>query len=373
MKILFCDNALDSFLNFRGAVIQALIAEGHKGVLAVPRSAALQGGPAQIPEGLDVRFVDMAGTGSNPFSDLRYMRSLKTIMRTEKPDVVFTYTIKPNVYGSLAAHSLKIPSVAMVAGLGYAFAGNTWKHRLGRALLKAGLRKARRVIVLNDSNRRRLLEDGFVTPGRIILFPGGEGVDTAKYTFTEDVYATPRFLMVARVLYDKGYTEYVEAARMVKANYPQAIFDLLGPMAEESPMGVPGPVVEAHCREGVINYLGETTDVIPYVKQPGVVEVLVSSYHEGFNRSLMEACAMGRVCISSDIPGCREIIQHGHNGLQVPPKDPRALARAMTAILEMPATERQSMAKAGRSLAESRFDINRVIDNYREIISGFGI
>ena len=367
MKVLFCDNGLNPFLNFRGYVASHFHAKGYEVALIIPESTCNDNNLGKTPEYLHLYKVQMNRNGSNPFDDIIYYKTLLRLFKEITPDIIFTYTIKPNIYGSIAAHHLKIPVVAMVAGLGYAFSCNSLKHKLGRILYKYGLRKANKVIVLNQSNLEILKNNGFVRPENIILFEGGEGVDLNHFNFVNDDYTDTRFLMVARVLYDRGYTEYVEAAKIVKQKHPHVKVELLGPLAEDSPMGVPSHIVKSDNDSGYIKYLGETDDVIKYVGLNGVV-VVVSSYHEGFNRSLMEACAMGRICISSNIPGCREIVENNYNGYLVNPKDSTSLANAMNSLIEASPEARKRMANNSYNKAKSIFDVKFVLKKYDEIL-----
>lgn len=369
MRILFCDNGLEPFLNFRGYIARHFHELGYEVGVIVPQSTCTDKLMANVPSYLTVHPLAMNRNGSNPISDWIYYKGLLHIFKSVKPDIIFVYTIKPNIYGSIAAHKLGIPVVAMVAGLGYAFSGNSLKHRLGRRLYGYGLRRANKVIVLNDSNYKILLTKKFVNEENLILFEGGEGVDLNQFAFREDDYETVRFLMVARVLYDKGYSEYVEAARIVKKRYPDIKVELLGPLAEDSPMGVPADIVKKDHNDGIITYLGETNDVPAFVGLNGVVVVVVSSYHEGFNRSLMEACAMGRICITSDIPGCKEIVKEGYNGYLVPPKNSVALANAMIKIIESSQEERKALAVNSNKRAKKIFDVHFVFKKYDKIIS----
>lgn len=370
MRILFCDNNLKSFLNFRGFVVNHFLAKGWDACVVVPESTCSPDVLNRCPDRLRVIPTDVNQNSSNPLSDLRYAANLYRYLKDFKPDIVFTYTIKPNIYCSLAAKLLNIPVVAMVAGLGYVFSGNNLKLKLARRLYKLGLKASNKVIVLNQTNAQILQSNGFAASKKLILFEGGEGVDLEQFTYKADSYETIRFLMVARVLYDKGYTEYVEAAKIVRKKYPNLQIELLGPLDESSPMAVPRAVVEHDHESGVITYLGVTDDVASYLSQPGVV-VVVSSYHEGFNRSLMEACAMGRICITSNIPGCKEIISNGVNGYLVEPKDSQALAEAMLHIIELEPSERAKMSIASHSKAQTTFDVKTVCDRYDAIISEF--
>ncbi len=367
MKILFCDNGLGPFLNFRGYVADYYHKRGNEVGVIVPKSTCDEQTKKKIPDYLSVYPVEMNRNSSNPLSDVHYYKALYSLFRKIKPDIIFLYTIKPNIYGSIAAHKLGIPVVAMVAGLGYAFSGDSLKHKLGRFLYRYGLRKANRVIALNQSNAEKLLNNGFVERKNLILFKGGEGVDLKQYKFCNDSYETVRFLMVARVLYDKGYTEYVEAAKIVKAKYPNIRIELLGSLAEDSPMGVPARIVKKDDDEGYIKYLGVTDDVPAIVGEQGVV-IVISSYHEGFNRSLMEACAMGRICITSNIPGCKEIVEDGYNGLLVEPKDSESLSKAMLKIIESPVELRQNYRNNSYRKACEIFDVRHVFKEYDAII-----
>ena len=369
MKVLFCDNNLKFFLNFRKYIVEYLHNKGYELGAVVPSDSCTEKILNKKPKYLKVFPINMNGNSSNPFDDIIYFCKLFRIFKAENPNIIFVYTIKPNIYGSIAASMLNIPIVAMVAGLGYVFTGNGPTKTLGRMLYKFGLHKANNVIVLNETNKKTLIEGGYVKPENMILFDSGEGVDLNQFKYNPDAYESVRFLMVSRILYDKGYSEFVEAAKIVKDKYPNVKFELLGPLAEDSPTGVPKKVIDADQKNGFIEYLGETDDVPYYLRRHGVVSVLLSSYNEGFNRSLMEACAMGRICITSDTPGCKEIVDNGVTGILVKPKDSSALADAMIKIIEMPSSKRYEMSKASYKKASEHFDVRYVYKKYDYIIS----
>lgn len=368
MRILFCDNSLRAFWNFRGEVAKHFHKKGAEICLAVPENSFTTKDAECLPKYLKVYALRMNRNGSNPIDDIIFFHRLKDLFKSLHPDLIFTYTIKPNIYGSIAAHQLKIPVIAMVAGLGYVFSENSLKHRIGRFLYRLGLKKADKVIVLNESNKRTLLSGGYVDNKDLIVFRCGEGINLSQYTFYRDQYDNVKFLMVARVLYDKGYQEFVDAAQIVKRRYPNAEFELLGPLAEDSPMGVPYEVIRQHQEAGYISYLGETRDVTKYIKRNGTVSVLASKYLEGLNRSLMEACAMGRICITTEIAGCKEIVDDSVNGYLVKPHDAQELAEAMIRVIELTPAERRAMGTASRQKAEREFGVERVIDKYEEIL-----
>lgn len=367
MKILFCDNTIQQFLNFRGHIAQHFHDLGWETGVVVPESTCDDTIMDKVPSYLAVYPVDMDRNSSNPFSDIVYFNALLCIFKKTRPDIVFLYTIKPNIYGSIAAHLLNIKVVAVVAGLGYSFAGNTLKHKLVRLLYKFGVKKADKVIVLNESNYATLLDNGFATRDNLILFNGGEGVDLNEYPLVKDDYSQVRFLMVSRVLYDKGYTEYVDAAKIVRQHYPDIKIELLGPLDEASPMRVPSEIMMKDHDSGFITYLGETDDVTQYVGRDGTI-VVISSHHEGCNRSLMEACAMGRICIASNIPGCKELVEDNVNGYLSKIKDPHDLAACMLKVIADSPEKRREMARNSHLKAKNIFDIHFVIKKYDEII-----
>lgn len=362
-KIIFCDNSLHQLLNFRGPVFRHFARQGADVLLVAPPTCRY------TPELPNIRYipVPLDRSDTNPMSNLAYFFRLRKIYRREKPDIVFHYTIKPNIWGTLAARLTGCRSVAMVAGLGYVFSGKGVGKKLVRRLYKFGLRHADRVLVLNRPNLEKLVDERFVHPDRAVLLPGGEGVDLSRFPHVENRFESVRFLMIARVLYDKGYSEYVAASEIVRRRYPELEFGLLGPL-DDGPMGVPRGEVERDATAGKIVYYGETDDVPAYLSRDGVVLVLCSSYNEGLNRSLMEACAMGRPCITTDMPGCRETVDDGVNGYLVPKQNAGALADAILRFLALPQSEKRRMARESRRIAEERFDVEKAIAGYDRII-----
>ncbi len=368
MKLLFCDNTIWGLVNFREPVFRWFYEQGHEIVLVAPTDECTEM-KTSVPSYVKYVPVRLNRASKNPLADLRYLWRLRKIYRNERPDCIFHYTIKPNIYGSLAARSLGIRSVAMVAGLGYAFSRHGMMGAAVRSLYAAGLRCAERVFVLNEGNRTTLLHYRICKEHKMTLLAGGEGVDLERYSCQGGVAGGHTvFLMVARVLYDKGYSEFVEAARRVRETGRDAEFCLLGPVDESYPNAVPQSKLEQDVDAGYIRYLGFSREPQKIMGRPEVV-VVVSSYHEGMNRSLMEACALGRPIITTDIPGCREMVDEGKNGYLVPAKDATALTRAMLAYLDLPHERKAAMGRAGRDMAERKYDIKSVINEYARILS----
>ncbi|NVK93102.1 glycosyltransferase family 4 protein [Bacteroides sp. L10-4] len=366
-KILFCNNCLSGLIHFRKEVIDEYEKMGYEIVIVVAKQKVTEVELEKLSKKWKVNLVSLSPNSINPFSDLKYFWELYMIYKKELPDIIFHYTIKPNIYGTIAARLLKLPCVAMVAGLGYVFEGNSLKKRIGRSLYKFSLRRSNKIICLNAANAEVLLNGNYCKPNNLIWFKGGEGVNLDLYPYKPMRFETTKFLMIARVLYDKGYTEYVEAAKIIKRKYPNIEIELLGALATDSPMGVPEEIVKSDHNNGFINYLGTTNDVPSYVLRDGVVVVLVSKYLEGLNKSLMEACSMGRPIITTTNPGCQETVENGVNGFLIPPGNHIALAEAMIKFIELPQNRKKEMAEASNAKAKKDFDIRIVLDYYKSI------
>lgn len=367
MKVLFCDNRLGGLLGFRIDVIRHFIQQGHEVVLVCPQPSSEWDKIGQTNlDNVRIIYVPMEANGQNPIKDLRLMMSYYRLFRRERPDCIITYTIKPNIYGGLAARLLHIPVVSMIAGLGYAFEGNGVAKKMLRTLYRMGLKNVKNVLVLNQSNYDTVLLHHLTTKEKLILLPGGEGVNLNQYPVSQaDFKDGTTFLVISRVLYDKGYQEFVDAlTQMPKDNHTH--FQWLGPTAFDRPFGVPQKVFETDCQKGIFEYLGVTNDVKQYMGRKDVVIVL-PSYMEGMSRSLMEACAMGRPVITTDIPGCREMVDKGKNGFLIPQGDSKALANAMSCFISLPEEHKRAMAQYSHKLALQKFDVKKVIDVYKRI------
>jgi glycosyltransferase involved in cell wall biosynthesis len=368
-KIIFCDNSIGSLLNFRGNVINYFCDQGDDVILIYPRITHKQELIDSISLKCRTFVVDVSPSRITPIGDIRYMKDLYRIYRKERPDIVFHYTIKPNIFGTIAALIAGVHNrISMVAGLGYVFEGNSIYKVIARFIYKIGLRLSTKVITLNKHNKDILLKGHYVNIDKIVLFDAGEGVDLSKYRYCENSFESLHFLMVARMLYSKGYDEFVKAAEIVKQQYPNVSFELLGPIDSINPMRVPKDVIDRDTKRGIVKYLGETRDVASFLNRSGVVVVLPSSYHEGMNRSLMEALAIGRPIITSDIAGCKEMVEDGINGFLVRPKDPITLANAILKFIKLPDIEKKKMSVESYNIAVNKFDIKNVINEYDKIL-----
>lgn len=363
-KILFCDNSLRELLNFRGDVIRFYVERGCEVVLVAPETLEhdiLEEHIRYIP-------VTLNRSGMNPRQDWLYFKNLCAIYKDEQPDYIFHYTIKPNIYGTLAAHRYGIGSSAMIAGLGYVFNKRGLGCWMARQLYQFALQFSDKVLVLNAANKNFLLAHRMVKPEQIVHLIGGEGVDLERFSVQPEEKTGRKvvFLMIARLLYDKGYEEYVQAARILKRQGMEVECQVLGDLDVSYPNHVPEEKVRQDEVAGDIRYLGYCADVVERIRQADCV-VLPSFYNEGLSRVLMEAIAMGKPIITTDIPGCREAVDDDRNGFLIQPKDIKGLVEAMMKLVKMNRNQRLEMGKHSRLKAEQLFDIKHVFKVYQQI------
>lgn len=351
-----------SLLNFRAPLIRALVARGiHVWALAPnfderSRAAVLAIGASPVN-------CPMDRTGMNPLRDAINTWRMLLLLRRLQPDVALGYFVKPVIFGSIAAFLARVPTrIAMVEGLGFVFTptGETlsFKRRLLKYLVlglyKMGLVCAHRVIFLNPDDRDELVAAGAVPEKKSFLL-GGIGVDLEQWRLTHAPVKPVTFLLVARLLREKGIEEYALAANMVKKNHPDARFVLLGGLDDN-----PGALTEADVKtwvsEGILEWHGHVP-VQPWMALAGVY--VLPSYREGMPVSTQEAMAAGRAVITTDVPGCRQTVVDGVNGFLVPPRCPQALAEAMVRFIKQPELI-TSMGESSLRMAQQQFDVHKV-------------
>ncbi len=364
-SVLLVSNTAFSLYNFRQGVMRALLDAGYQVVALAPHDEYVE---KLVRMGVRYLELPMSARGANPVEEIRLLLRLVRLFRQLRPAAVFNYTIKPVVYGSLAARWVGVPSVAVVTGLGYAFLHRNWITRMARALLRVAFRFPRAVWVINPDDGAALREYRMVRPEQLMqLF--GEGVNLNHFRpLPSHGGAETRFLLVARMLRDKGVVEFVDAARLLKPHYPQARFLLLGPAGVQNPTAIARSTLDAWVDEGVVEYLGVTQDVRPHIAAADCV--VLPSYREGVPRSLMEASAMARPVVTTDSPGCREVVVHGKTGYLCRVQDAQDLASKMELLINLPHDARMVMGRAGRELVEQHFDERRIIDVYLQYLSG---
>jgi glycosyltransferase involved in cell wall biosynthesis len=366
MHIVLTTNTSFVAANFRAGLIKALLAEGHSITVLASHDAFSK---KLTSMGCQVIPIDIDRNGTNPFSEARALIAIYRNLKRIRPDIVFSFTIKNNIYAGLACRTLGIPIAPNVTGLGPAFGSSGALNWLVRNLYRIAFRKARKVFFQNSDDRDVFLNAELVPDERAHLLPGS-GVDLTKFGMApmpkgdESIH----FLLVARMLEDKGVGLFVDAAQQVKAAHPRARFQLLGPIDSDSRTAIAKAEIDRWVSDGLVEYLGTKTDVRPALLQAHCI-VLPSYYHEGTPRSLLEAGAMGRPIITTDMPGCRDTISQGVNGFLVHPRDATDLARAMQSFVALSANERQAMGLASRRLMEAKYDEKFVINAYLTLMA----
>ena len=350
-----------SLIKFRGPLLAAMVARGHH-----VHAMAADAEPATIEElaRMGVSFTELAleRTGADPLRDARLFAALVRQFRTLRLDTVLAYTVKPVVYGGLAARVAGVPQrAAMLTGLGYAFGEPTgWKHRavgqVARGLLRLSLAGCQTVLLQNPDDHRELVRRGLLTSDHQVVVTRGSGVDLEHYAPTPLPAGPLRFLFIGRLLTEKGIREYVEMARQLRRSHPQARFGVVG-WIDPNPTSVRAQELEQWVQQGVIEYAGALADVRPELARAHVL--VLPSYREGTPRSVLEAMSMGRAVITTDAPGCRETVVHDDSGLLVPVRSSDALIAAGRRLLEEPGLLPR-LAAAGQLRARSLYDARAV-------------
>lgn len=357
MKFLLISPKNRTVYNFRGNLIKAVIARGYEVLVTGPDQTDVD----KI-EALGARFIEipMNKTGTSILGDLKYCKRLKTLMKAEKPDVTLGYTVKPVIYGAIAAKAAKVKNInGMVTGGGYTFTAKTMKAKvLGvivRTLYKLGFRRTDHIIFQNPDDLEEFCQRKLAKREKCYVV-NGSGVNMSHFE-PAPLPEKTAFFMLSRLLKSKGVEEYLKAARTVKADYPEASFYLLGKYETTMQDAVPKETVESYIHDGIIERFEETSDVRPYYEKCSVY--VLPSYREGTPRTVLEAMAMGRPIITTDTNGCRETVIDGESGYLVPVGDSERLAERMEAFLKDPALI-DSMGKRSVSLCRDKFEVGRV-------------
>lgn len=363
--------------NFRGALLADMRRNGHK-VIAVAPDDNPEVREKLAANGIDFRVIPMQRAGKNPFSDLWLLLNYLWLMTREKPDLVLAYTQKPIVYGGLAARILCIPRFyALMSGLGHVFGSSGQVDTVFRLIVaklyREAVRWARAIFVFNANDREDMLRLGIISPEQNVIQVPGSGVDVDHFAFTPPVQSPTSFVLIARLMRDKGIYEFAEAAKLVSADHPNCKFSILGHIDSENPTGLTVAKCERLAQRYPVRFIPGTKDIRPFLSSASVF-VLPSYYREGLPRTILEAMAMGRPVITTDMPGCRDPIEEGGNGFLVPPRDTAALAEAMLRFVKKPALLEQ-MGRRSRELAEETYDVrkvNRLLLSEMDLESPFG-
>ena len=359
-KILVIGALAESIVNFRGDLIKSFVTAGHD---VTAMAGHTDNDIRSRIEGLGVSFrpFPVKRNGMNPHRDVETLFSLRNALIDINPDIVLAYTIKPIIWGGLAIRTLQmnVRFYALITGLGLAFQYNGVKRSALKGLVtflyRSALINAEKVIFQNEDNRRVFIDRQIVDIRRCLTV-NGSGVNCSYFTTSILPQGQIVFLTIARLLGDKGLREYVQAAQIVKQQYPEVVFNLVGP-PDPSPDCISLTEVETWQESGAVNYLGSSIDVRPFIEQCHVY--VLPSYHEGMPRTVLEAMSMGRPIITTDVAGCRETVLVGENGYLVPARNATALAERMIWFIEN-RNELTRMGIKSRKIAEERFDVKKI-------------
>lgn len=367
--IVVCANLAWNLVNFRAGLIAALIADGYRVIAVAPPDPAMEArlaelGCAFVPAPIDAM-------GLSPWRDFATLRAFRRILRVHRPVAWLSWTIKPNVYGALAARSLGIPAFPNVSGLGTAFIRQGLLTALAERLYRAGFARAPTVFFQNADDRALFVARRLVRADQARLLPGS-GIDPEQWAPRDWVRPAPRrFLMLARVVADKGVREYAAAARILRQRWPDARFVLMGPLEVANRTALPAAEVRGWEAEGLIEYRAPEDDVRPAIAEADFV--VLPSYREGLSRVLLEAAALGRPIVATDVPGCRDVVRDGDNGFLCAPQDGASLALALDRAAAADDADWERMARAGRARVIAEFSLDRVTAQYRTALADAGV
>jgi len=364
-KIILITNSAWNVYNFRMKLIEYLAEAGYDVLVLAPQdkySAAIQKSEFCRLHHLK----HLAPLGANPYKDLRFLYELYTIIRREKPSTILSFTIKPNIMGSIVANVLQVPIIPTVTGLGYSFLHKSWLNWIVRSLYKFAFQAVEKVAFHNQSDYELLKSLKILQPGQGVVV-GGSGVDTEHFSTTYLPQKQPFvFLFLGRMLYDKGLVELVAAAARIRKNNPGVQFWVAGSHQAEHPDAIDKNLLQHWIKKGTIKYFGQVEDVRPLIAKAHVV--VLPSYREGMPRSVLEAMSMGRPVIATNVPGCQDAVRAGWNGWLVEPRNAAQLESSLRQALQQNYSFLQQMGLNGRELAETRFDLRTVQDQYINLL-----
>ena len=368
-------NSCWNIVNFRSGLIDSLENAGYRVAALAPEDVHA---PKLLQRGIALEKLRIDSKGQSPRRDLLLLWQYRRALRRIRPAAMLSFTMKPNVYGSLAAASLGIPVINNVSGLGTAFIAGGAIERIVTALMRQAMRRSSTVFFQNSDDLSLFVARRIVSPVQAQLI-NGSGIDLDRFApvvRTPEADSTPEaigpiFLQVGRLLRDKGVREFVEAARIVRATLPAARFRLLGPLGAANRTAVPDDEVDAWVASGLIDYRGEKDDVRADLAAADCV--VLASYREGLPRSLIEAAAMGRPAIATDVPGCRAAVDDGVTGYLCAPRSGTALAEAMLRFAALDHEARNRMGVAARAKAVREFDQKLVAAAYLDALARAGV
>ena len=365
MKIAVVLNTSWNIYNFRKGLISSLMDKGNQVITIAPKDKytykLMDMGCRHIPVKMDSR-------GANPIKDFLLILELFWIYKKIKPDVILHYTIKPNIYGTIAASLLGIPVINNVCGLGTMFLKDNFVSRVAITLYRIAFRFPKKIFFQNEDDRNLFLGKRIVSKKTCDLLPGS-GININDFSPMANNTPNKRFtfLLISRLIYDKGILEYIEAIDVLKKEGINANFQLLGPIDEQHKRGIPSSIIQQWIEKNQVEYLGTTEDVKSYIEKADCI--VLPSYREGTPKTLLEAASMAKPIVTTDVPGCNNVVKNGMNGYLCKLKDSSDLALKMKLMLSLEPKSRSEMGALSREYVKQNFDESIVIEKYLTAIS----
>ena len=363
-KVVLVCNTSWGMMMFRSSLMIHLVKEGYSVTVLAPKDDH-----SKEIEAIGCNYIDlpMDNKGSHPIKDWFLMKKLYKHYKEINPDIIFHYTIKPNIYGTWAAKKANLKSIAVITGLGFTFINNGITSKVAKILYKKTLKYAYKVWFINHEDRKKFIKEKILSRDLMEILPG-EGVDMQKYSprdkKTDD--GKFRFILIARLLWDKGVGELVKAASILKEHYPNLEVQLVGFVDSKNPQAISKKQVDIWEKNGWIRYMGSTNDVRDFISEADCM--VLPSYREGISKILMESASMAKPIIASNVPGCRDIVENGSSGYLCNVMDAYDLALKMEKMLLLSKEKRDLMGKKGRAHISREFDENIVIKKYMHTI-----
>lgn len=350
--------------NFREGLLRAFQDSGYHVIAIAPFDDYAE----KLEDlGFEYHNININNKGTNPVEDVKLIWAFYQLYKRVKPDVLLLYTIKPNVYGTVAARLAGIPVISNISGLGTVFLDHSFSSKVARLLYKIALRFPAKVFFQNSEDRALFIHSKLVAEDKTGLLPGS-GIDTDKYTPIDNERANfpLSFLFIARLVKDKGLVEFVDAARILKKKYPTVQFNVLGAFYPGNPTAITEDEMVSWEQEGVVKYLGVSNDVPSLIARADCV--VLPSYREGLSRVLLEAASMAKPIVTTDVPGCRNVVDDGVNGFLCKVKDAQDLALQMERMIHLDDDQRIEMGWKGREKVVKEFDESIVIEEYQRVV-----
>ncbi|MCK8463445.1 glycosyltransferase family 4 protein [Aliiroseovarius sp. S1339] len=364
MRVLLTVNAAWNALNFRRPIIEALLRQGHHVTVLAPLDKSTE---ALRAMGCDVTDLQIDVQGLSPRQDAKLVGRFARHFSTLRPDVILSYTVKNNIFGAVAAKRLGIPFLPNISGLGTGFLSGGTLRLVVETLYRFAFRDLPILFFQNPDDRDLFLKRRLITADQPRLLPGS-GVDLIHFAPTPlPASQDTVFLMISRLLRDKGVAEYVLAAQQMRARRDNVRFQILGPVGAANRSALGAADLDRWVKDGIIEHLSEHTDVRPFITQADCV--VLPSYREGAPRTLLEAASMARPLIATDVPGCRHVVNDGVSGLLCKARDVESLRQTMEDFANMPTDARTAMGRAGRDKMQREYDQSIVVDAYLAAIS----